>query len=202
MMAPTHMLAGAVLAVPVMYVAPEFASVAVIAGILGGFFPDLDMYWGHRRSLHYPVYYTVGAVLLIPLTALLPLHVLVGITIAVSAAALHSVMDIFGGGLELYPWHATSNRAVYNHYHARWIGPQRWIRYDGSPEDFGLTIFLAGMLLPLVDGEVRLVVLGTVGVAALYVALRKTLPRLAERIVFKLPCGVWEYLPARYLPTR
>jgi hypothetical protein len=81
MMLPTHVLIGMVLALPLMVVAPEFATVGLIAGLLGGLFPDLDLYHGHRKTFHYPVYYSVlasGAVL----TGLLfPSVVMVGVTL-------------------------------------------------------------------------------------------------------------------------
>lgn len=52
--APDAVLAGMVLALPVALVAPEFAGVALVAGPLGGMFPDLDACRGHRRTFHDP----------------------------------------------------------------------------------------------------------------------------------------------------
>lgn len=43
MMATTHAFVGLSLAVGVALVAPEFAAVVAIAGLLGGLFPDFDL---------------------------------------------------------------------------------------------------------------------------------------------------------------
>ncbi len=197
-MLPTHALAGMVLALPVALVAPEFAGVALVAGLLGGILPDLDMYIGHRRTLHYPVYYTLIGGGLVGLAAVVPTAVTVGVAVGAVAAALHSVTDIFGGGLELRPWEATSQRAVYNHYHGHWIAPRRWVRYDGSPGDFALSMTLAVPLAFVVEGHLQWVVAGAVGIAAVYAALRRVLPRLARHVVGTLPEQARAYVPARY----
>ncbi|MEF8780015.1 MAG: metal-dependent hydrolase, partial [Haloferacaceae archaeon] len=62
MMLPTHALGGMAVALPLLAVSPELAPVALVAGLLGGIFPDLDLYVGHRKTLHYPVYYGAAAV--------------------------------------------------------------------------------------------------------------------------------------------
>ena len=65
MMATTHALVGVALAVLVGAVFPESAAgtslTPVVAAALGGIFPDLDLYSGHRRTLHFPVYFNVAA---------------------------------------------------------------------------------------------------------------------------------------------
>ena len=58
-MLPTHALAGMALALPVALVAPEYAPAALAAGFVGGVLPDLDLYTGHRKTLHFPTYYSV-----------------------------------------------------------------------------------------------------------------------------------------------
>lgn len=199
MMAPTHMLVGAVVAVPLFVFAPEYSLIALVAGLFGGLFPDLDMYYGHRRTLHFPVYYSLGAGVFLPIAALVPTQLTVGCAVAVSAAALHSTMDIFGGGLELYPWRATSDRAVFSHYHDRWIVPRRWIRYDGSPADLGVTLLAGGILLVTSTDAYHVIVLAIISIAVVYVALRKMLPRVAIHLVQRLPIGMYAYLPSRYL---
>jgi hypothetical protein len=199
MMLPTHALSGMVLALPVAFVAPEFGAVAFVAGFFGGVLPDLDMYVGHRKTLHYPVYYSVAAVGAVPLAMFVPTTATVGVALVALAAALHSVADAFGGGLELRPWEATSQRAVYDHYHGCWVTPQRLVRYDGAPEDFLLSLVLAVPLWLVVDGYLASVVLGAVAVAAVYTALRRVLPAVAQRLVVVLPEPVVTYVPSRYL---
>ena len=157
MMLPTHVLVGLALALPVAVAVPEHADIALTAGLLGGLIPDLDMYIGHRKTLHYPVYYSALAAVAAPVAALVPTTATIAAAMGLLGAAAHSVMDVFGGGLELRPWEATSSRAVYNHHHDRWLAPRRWIRYDGAPEDLVLSVVVAvPLLFALEPGAQRL----------------------------------------------
>ncbi|MWV39006.1 metal-dependent hydrolase [Natrialba sp. INN-245] len=198
MMLPTHVLGGMVLALPLLVVAPEFATVGLVAGFLGGLVPDLDMYVGHRKTLHYPVYYSVLATGGVLVGLAVPSVLTVAVALFLLGAAVHCVADVFGGGLELRPWEGTSDRAVYDHVRGRWIAPRRTIRYDGSGEDLLLTGVLAVPLLATLEGSLRLVVLGTVLVAAVYTLSRRHLAALAPVVVQVLPSTVRPYVPKRY----
>ncbi len=203
-MLPTHAFTGLVLALPIALAIPEFGTAALVAGFLGGVFPDLDMYVGHRKTLHYPVYFSALAVAVAPLALLAPTAATVAAAVFLLAAAVHSVTDVFGGGLELRPWEATSDRAVYDHYRGQWIAPYRWVRYDGAPEDLLLSVTLAVPLLLTLEGALRWVVAASLAVAVVYTAVRRLLPRIAEElfdgdVVSSLPTGVLAYVPARYL---
>jgi hypothetical protein len=115
MMATTHALAGMALA----SVATLFAPVAVVAAGAGGAVPDLDTPGRHRRTLHYPVYYSLAALGLLAVAFVVPTPATVALAAFVGAAAVHSASDVLGGGLELRPWEGTSDRAVHDHYHGR-----------------------------------------------------------------------------------
>ena len=202
-MLPTHALVGMALAMSVAVVVPEFSGVAIAAGLLGGIFPDLDMYVGHRKSLHYPVYYSTLAVPILAVVTLFPSNVTVFLSVFFVGAAAHSVSDIIGGGLELRPWEATSDRGVYSHYHNRWIAPRHWVRYDGSPGDLLLSVSLAIPLLIALDGLLHRIVLVILTVAIVYTAVRRLLPTLAAALVQdllepRLPSHLLEYVPTRY----
>lgn len=199
MMLPTHALSGMALALPVALFAPELSGIVLVAGLIGGILPDLDMYAGHRKTLHYPFYYSLVAAVIVPLAVAVQSAVVIGVAVLLVAAAVHSVADVFGGGLELRPWEATSNRAVYDHYNSRWVPPRRWIHYDGSPADFLLSAFLAVPVLFVVDGPLRWIVIATVAVGGIYVILRRRLATVAQRVVAVLPKEVHSYVPARYL---
>lgn len=199
MMLPTHALSGMVLALPVALVAPELSGVVFVAGLIGGILPDLDMYVGHRKTLHYPFYYSLVAAVIVPLAVAVQSAVVIGVAVLLVAAAVHSVADVFGGGLELRPWEATSNRAVYDHYNGRWVAPRRWIHYDGSPADFLLSAFLAVPVLFVVDGPLRWIVVATVAVGGIYVILRRRLATVAQRVIAVLPKELHNHVPARYL---
>jgi len=198
MMLPTHVLAGMLLAAPLVRVAPELAPVGFAAGFLGGLVPDLDMYVGHRKTLHYPVYYAALAVPAALAALVAPSALTVGIAFLLLGAALHSVADMYGGGLELRPWEGNSDRAVYDHYREDWIAPRRGVRYDGAAEDLALSVGLAVPLLLLVDSPLRQVVIGTLAVAVVYTVLRRRLAEIAAAVVPLLPSAVDPYLPERY----
>ena len=161
-MATTHALVGAAAGVALAVLAPEHAPLVVATGLVGGIFPDLDLYSGHRRTLHFPVYYSVWAATMTFLAVVYATPLLVAIAAFAVGTAAHAVMDIFGGGLELRPWRGESDRAVYNHALGRWHAPRRLVRYDGAPEDFLLGLAVAGPVLLSVDGPLRSVVLTAV----------------------------------------
>ena len=202
MMLPTHALAGMALALPVALAVPELAGTALLAGFLGGVLPDLDLYAGHRRSLHFPVYYAALAAPALAVAALFSSPATVGAALVLAGAALHSVTDVLGGGLELRPWEGTSERAVYDHYRGRWLAPRRWVSYDGSPGDFLLSAGLAAPLLAVTGDALSLLVAATVAVAAVYAAVRRLLPAVATALVSilaeRLPPGLLARVPDRY----
>lgn len=143
MMLTTHALVGAFLAVPVAVIAPSLAPVAFLAGILGGAFPDLDILAHHRKTLHYPRYYTFVAFTLVVVAVFHTTAVTAALAVFTGAAALHSLMDALGGGAEARPWERSTEHAVYDHYSGGWIAPRRWVRYDGAPEDLALIVLVA-----------------------------------------------------------
>lgn len=204
MMLPTHALAGMLVGLTVALFAPEVGVVAVVAGLLGSVLPDLDMYTGHRRTLHYPVYYTLLAVPAALVAVLVPTGPTTFVAVFLAGAALHSASDAFGGGLELRPWEATSDRAVYDHYNGRWIEPRRWVGYDGSPGDLLLSVALAVPLLLALDGPLAWVVVLSLVVGTVYTAVRRLLPTIARLFVAMLgpllPGTVRSRIPVRYRP--
>ncbi len=198
MMLPTHALGGMLLAIPLSALAPEAAAGVVLAGGVGGALPDLDMYAGHRRALHYPIYYSLAAMLAIGAALLASGALVAAVAALLAGAAAHSVSDAFGGGLELRPWEGTADRAVYNHYGKRWIAPRRWVRYDGAPEDLLLAGVLAAPLALIAEGSLAWLVGGLLAVAGIYAAVRRRLPAVADALVARLPERTRRHLPARY----
>ncbi|WP_256287715.1 metal-dependent hydrolase [Halobellus inordinatus] len=203
MMATTHALAGVVLAVLVGVLFPGSAagtsSIPIAAAALGGLFPDFDLYAGHRRTLHFPVYFTAAAAVAGAVAVAVPTTLTVAAALFLAAAALHSGMDALGGGLELKPWLGTSERAVYSHYHGRWIRPRRWIRYDGAPEDLLAAAVFAVPAVYAFDGVVETAVFVAVGISAVYVLLRKPMVTVAQIAVEALPPHFVDRLPARFV---
>ena len=209
MMATTHALVGVALAVFAGIVFPESAAgtstLPVAAAAVGGLFPDFDLYTGHRRTLHFPVYLNVAAavavVVAVVAAAAVPSAGVAAAAVAtfLVAAGVHSAMDAVGGGLELKPWRGESERAVYSHYHARWIRPRRWVRYDGAPEDLLVAVAVAAPVVYAVDGAVEAGVLVAVGISAAYVVVRKPMVIVTEAVVDTLPESVVDRLPARFV---
>lgn len=206
MMLPTHALAGMALGVPLVFIAPEFAVAAFVGGFIGGVLPDLDMYMGHRKTFHFPIYLPAVALGATAIMLFRPTPEAVAAAFLLLGAGLHSVTDIIGGGLGIRPWEATSIHGVYNHHSQRWIGPRRWISYDGSPGDLFLSATLALILLLVVDGLLYWLVIGSLIVAIGYTVVRKHLPTLAESSYKSLlsrilPPSVLSFVPRRYRPT-
>lgn len=198
MMATTHALIGMAIALPAAYALPELVPAVLLAGLVGGLFPDLDLYAGHRRTLHYPVYFPVVAAIALAVAALAPEPVTVGVATFLLAAAVHSVMDAFGGGLEMRPWLETADRAVYDHYRRRWIAPKRGVRYDGAPEDLLLACVVAVPLLLVLEGTLLELVVALVVISAGYAFVRKRLVGIAVWMVSRLPATIRAQLPSRY----
>ncbi|WP_276279600.1 metal-dependent hydrolase [Halorussus caseinilyticus] len=183
MMNTTHAAMGVALAAPLAVVAPELAPAAALAGFAGGTFPDFDLFSGqHRRTLHFPVYYSAAA-LVASAAALAPTTATVAGAFFLWSAALHCVTDAAGGGLELRPWEPTDDRGVYVHPAGRWIRPRRWIRYDGAPEDLVLAGVFSLPGLFLFDGAVRTLTVVGLAVSVVYVAVRKRLPEVETRFL-------------------
>lgn len=182
MMATTHAAVGLLLVLPLTVIAPELAPVAALAAIAGGVFPDLDLIAGvHRRTLHYPDYYWLGALPALGLVVVAPRPETAAVAWFFLAAAVHSVSDAFGAGTEARPWERTSAEAVYLHSRRRWIRPRYWVRYDGAPEDFLLTLVCFAPGLTQFGPTVRRLSLAGIAIGAGYMLVRKRLPEVEER---------------------
>lgn len=198
MMLPTHALVGLAVATPMLMLNPEHATAALAGALIGSILPDLDLYAGHRRSLHYPTGYAVGGILAVVAAGFFRTPVLVGVAFVLVGAALHCRMDRYGGGLELRPWEATSERAVYDHVYGRWRRPKRWIRYDGAPEDVLLAVLVGVPLVVILDAPFRWLVIGALVTAGTYGLLRRRLAALAPTVFGRVPEAVATYVPDRY----
>lgn len=198
MMLPTHAMVGLAIAAPLSALAPDIAPAALAGALAGSVFPDLDLYSGHRRTLHYPTVYALLAVPAVVLAAVSTLPVTVGLAAFLVGATVHCRMDRYGGGLELRPWEATSDRAVYDHVRGRWRRPKRWIRYDGSPGDLALLTILSLPLLVGLEGPFRVVTAAALVVGVAYVALRRRLASIAPVVFGYAPEMVARYVPERY----
>jgi len=198
MMLPTHALAGMVLSLPVALAVPELAPAAVLGGLVGGVVPDLDLYSGHRRTLHFPTLYPIAAVPGVVAAVLVPAPAVVAAAFVLLGAALHCRMDVYGGGLELRPWEGTSDRAVYDHLAGEWIEPRRAIAYDGSRGDLALSAAFGLPLLLALEFPYTVVVAAALTVAAVYVLLRRRLAALAPVVFGRVPERFARYVPDRY----
>ena len=183
MMSTTHAamgLTGAVLLIPF---SPELAVVAALGAFAGGIFPDIDVVFEHRKTFHHPELYPVLAGVSSVLAVLSPGPWTVGVAAFLASAALHSLVDVFGGGLSRRPWLVDDHRGIYLHLSGRWIPPKRWVRYDGSPED--LLVAVGFSIPPLVafDGLVQQATIAGLVVSLAYVLLRKRLVDVYEAVL-------------------
>lgn len=53
-----------------------------MSGLFGGVFSDFDLYVGHRKTLHLPVYYLVLSLVLLPVAVFVQTAWVIGVTIA------------------------------------------------------------------------------------------------------------------------
>ena len=201
MMATTHALVGAAIAAAAATVLPEAAPAVLAAAVAGSVFPDLDLYAGHRRTLHYPAYYWVAVAVALVVATAFPVPPAVATALFLLGAAVHSVMDAFGGGLELRPWEGNSDRAVYDHLNGRWLPPKRWVPYDGAPEDLLFAGLLSVPALLVFGGDplARAGLLAVLAVSVVWAALRRRVATVSERFVTRLPASLRPYVPERFL---
>jgi len=191
-------MVGLAIATPLVILVPDLAPAALAGGLLGGIFPDLDLYSGHRKTLHYPTVYLLAALIAVGLTVLVPITMTAGLAFFLLGATAHCQMDRFGGGLELRPWEGTSERAVYDHVRGQWRRPKRWIPYDGSPHDLLLLSTVSVPLFVMLDGPFRLLVGVALLVGIVYVGLRQWLASIAPVVFSYVPGWLAAYVPDRY----
>jgi hypothetical protein len=183
MMTSTHAFVGALMGATTAVFAPELTPTVVVVGFVGGTLPDVDLLASHRRSLHFPVYATALAVPVAVAAAVLATPLAVLLAVFTLSVAVHCAMDIFAGGVETRPWEETSEQAVYNHFSGRWIRPRRWVRYAGAPEDLVVATVCCLPTLAVTTGPTRLFFVTVLVCSALFVAVRRRLATLTERLV-------------------
>jgi len=189
MMVTTHALIGLLAATGLSALAPGHLELIGLAGILGGIIPDLDMPFNHRKTFHYPFISTGLA-----LTALgIAIAWTIPMTIAAAACligiALHATSDTIGGDLSQRPWKQEGDKAVYDHLTNQWLPAQRYIRYDGSPEDLVLYVILAIPLGYIHTGMTDDLILAGLVISVTYTAFRKEFIRLTPGSVHE-PVGI------------
>ena len=201
MMATTHVLVGmlaAVLLSPLLPGAAPLDPLVVLVGGLGGLVPDLDLYAGHRRRLHYPVL-GLSAAVVVGTLGVWGAPQLALATVFLVGFGLHAAMDILGGGLELEPWRRGSARAVYSHAHGRWLAPRYLIPFDGSPQDLLLVAAAAGTLLWVGPPALQPVVLAIAAVSVLYTLVRRRVPAVTRAMAARVPMRYQGLVPARFV---
>lgn len=115
----------------------------VLYSTVGGFFPDIDMFHNHRKTLHRPFEYGLLA-LVFGLSSFYLIEFALPMIFFLSAA-IHSFSDILCNGKTMRPWSMKDDRAVFNHFTHKWIGPKRWF-YDGSTTDLVLALILSAVI--------------------------------------------------------
>ncbi|QRV13672.1 metal-dependent hydrolase [Haloterrigena salifodinae] len=199
MMALTHgfmALATAVLLLPAV---GEYGGPALLAAaFLGGLAPDADLVARHRKTLHFPVWFSVATLVLSALAVLTGSGALLVLTVAVGAAALHSLSDVLGGSAEREPWNPVTENGVYNHVLGRWHRPRRYVRYSGAPEDFLVCLAFAAVAIKsgLTGPAVDRVLFGLVAFAGGYSLCRKRLATIGAVAGGLVPTRLRAALPA------
>jgi len=68
---------------------------AALGGFIGGIFPDLDLAFNHRRTLHYPIIFSISSLISGAVVILAPSLVSVAVFYFFLSAAVHSLIDVF-----------------------------------------------------------------------------------------------------------
>jgi len=176
------MFGGMVIALAAASVYPEHTSLLLLCGGIGGVFPDFDLAFIHRRTFHFPVYYSVLASGLALISVVWMSLWTLSLTLIVAAAAAHSISDVFGGSAEPKPWERNCDHAVYNHFHGRWEPARRIIRYDGAVEDLALATLLAVPVYVAASEPLQSIVVGLFGISVVYTLFRKPLGDFGARL--------------------
>lgn len=198
MMLPTHAIIGLAIATPLVVLSPDLAPAALAGGLAGGIFPDLDLYSGHRKTLHFPTVYLLAVLPAAIVAVLFPQPAAIAALFFLVGAAVHCQMDRFGGGLELRPWEGGSEKAVYDHVRGEWRRPKRWIPYDGSPQDLLLLGAVGVPLLVVHENPLRAIVAVGLAIGGLYVGVRRRLAAIAPIVFGLVPDWLSRYVPERY----
>lgn len=199
MMATTHAYIGLAAGVASLPVTARYApsTSILLAAFAGGLVPDLDLVTSHRKTLHFPVIYPVAACGLFGLFAVVGGQAVFVLGIAVASAGVHSLSDVFGGGVGYEPWEQSSSKAVYNHVFGRWHRPRRLVRYSGAPEDFALC---AAVAIPVILSSspgppFRIPLIAVLVASGVYAVSRRRLPTIAASLRSVLPAMVVHRLP-------
>lgn len=176
MMVFTHVLIGLLIGALASTGVAEIGMLAIYAGIVGGGFPDLDMFFVHRRTFHYPAVFSILTVLTILPFLVYPAPILGAVAVFLAAAAVHCLMDVLGGGKELRPWREVDDRAVFNHLTDTWIRPRRLV-YDGSISDLFLGVLASALSAYLLWPRFRVFIAISLLFAVVYAVLRRWIAR-------------------------
>lgn len=150
-MTPNHMLTGLLLGYGVVFVNPEILLAASILGFFGGLFPDIDAVLEHRKTLHFPVYYTIFLMTLLVGYFFVGLPALLAISFFFLSASIHCITDYFVV-IEKDSNEESQNGVIYLHPFDKWVGPKPIIKYAGSPQDLLIGLLLGSVLLYISSG--------------------------------------------------
>lgn len=198
MMLPTHIVMGLGIATTILLIDPTLLNISLFSSFIGSILPDLDIYKGHRKALHYPKIYTVISVFSGIIAFFILTNVTVGITFLFIGAAIHCQMDKYSSSFEVRPWEKKSDRAVYDHINGEWKKAKRWIRYDGSPEDFLLMITIAIPLILILNNIFRYILVITIIIGTIYTVFRRWLPTIAPVFLSYIPKSLKRYIPEQF----
>ena len=179
MMGSTHVLTGLLIASTAFIFKPELIFLSALAGFAGGVFPDLDTFREHRKTLHYPFYYSFIGVLTL-LLALSINNAFLPVSYFLISMALHCLMDSLDAGRDFDIDEPDLSKGVYLHLQDRWLKARRWVKHDGSLGDFLLTLILAAANFYVYTGVIEYLAALALAIGALYALIRG---RVTDRLV-------------------
>lgn len=181
MMTATHMLLGMLLGYILGFIQPDIAPYLLIIGFIGGMLPDIDIAFKHKRSLHFPFYYSLIVAITLTSTIFFSSVEAVMAFTFFGAATLHCLTDVFAGSLETALGRQENEKTVYLHPENRWINSVNLIRFPGAPEDLMLSLLIGVPLLIVIQGPLEWLTAATLALGTAYSVMRFRAYRRLQR---------------------
>ncbi len=183
MMTTTHGLIGLLTAIPMVFVSPELSFFALLGGMIGGVFPDFDLFFEHRKTLHFPFCYAIAAAVLSGVFVVYTSPLTAALFFFAIAASLHSLLDMVSCGLASNKKMEIGDSSIYNHVKGKWSSSHTVIRYDGSPEDVSVSIFTGIPSIILLEGMYEQAAIFFLTISIIYFVFRRRFHNFSLRLI-------------------
>jgi hypothetical protein len=182
MMTSTHGIIGLCLGYIAIILGIPLPEYALLAGLIGGIFPDLDLLKNHRKTFHLPVYYPISFLAILSIYLIHNEVVFLYIGLFLLSATIHTLIDVISGGLAPVEFKKTKAFPVYSHYQEKWIS-HKIIRYDGSLEDFSTSLIAGFAALYVLNGAFIYITFFLLMISTTYFVFRMRIHRYSLKLL-------------------